>query len=170
MISNCVLSPESARGATYWGEAANLFNVLFVALSAGWSPWGASRVPEGVVVLERVLSSPRHHHLHKTRQWFSPTINFEAASTNESFFNRPTFFLEEFCSLSSSSVFSFSLSFGEPWSWSWSPLSSSFRLDLMENTGGKTNTFVSCADHTSIRAYLHLAKAALQQILPSWES
>lgn len=36
---------------TYRGEAANLLNVLFVALSTGWSPWGASGVPEGVVVL-----------------------------------------------------------------------------------------------------------------------
>lgn len=64
----CMASLKRSQGSTYRGKAANLFNVLLVALSAGRSPRGASGVPEGVVVLKRVLSCPGHHHLQKTTQ------------------------------------------------------------------------------------------------------
>lgn len=65
---NCMPSLKRSRRSTYRGEAADLLNILFVALSTGRSPWGASGVPEGVVVLKRVLSCPWHHHLQRTRE------------------------------------------------------------------------------------------------------
>lgn len=69
--AGCVCLRSNLWKWTYRGKAANLFNILFVALGAGWSPWGASGVPEGVVVLKRVLTCPWNHHLQSTRQRFS---------------------------------------------------------------------------------------------------
>lgn len=68
---HCSSSLKRSWRSTYWGKAANLLNILFITLSTGWSPWGASRVPEGVVILKRVLSCPRYHHLQRTRQQLS---------------------------------------------------------------------------------------------------
>lgn len=48
---------------THGGKGADLFDVLLVALWARGPPGRAARVPEGVVVLQRVLSWPRHHSL-----------------------------------------------------------------------------------------------------------
>lgn len=52
---------------TYRGKAANLLNILFVALCASWSPRRASWVPEGVIVLKWMLTWPWNHHL-QTRE------------------------------------------------------------------------------------------------------
>lgn len=60
----CPGGPGTA-GGTHGGKGADLFDVLFVALRAGGPPGGASGVPEGVVILQRVLSRPRDHSLHK---------------------------------------------------------------------------------------------------------
>lgn len=56
-------SLKKSWAVTDRGKAPNLFDVLLVALGAGWSPWRASGVPEGVVVLKRVLTWPWYHHL-----------------------------------------------------------------------------------------------------------
>ena len=58
---------RSLERQTDRGETANLFDVLLVALGAGRPPWGASRVPEGVVVLKGMLPDPWHHHLRHQR-------------------------------------------------------------------------------------------------------
>lgn len=55
---------DRGQGGTHGGEGADLFDVLLVALGAGGAPGGPSGVPEGVVVLQGVLSGPRDHSLH----------------------------------------------------------------------------------------------------------
>lgn len=55
---------DRGQRGTHGGEGADLFDVLLVALGAGGAPGGPSGVPEGVVVLQGVLSGPRDHSLH----------------------------------------------------------------------------------------------------------
>lgn len=57
------LGDTGTAGGTHGGEGADLFDVLFVTLGAGGPPGGPPRVPEGVVILQGVLSWPRDHSL-----------------------------------------------------------------------------------------------------------
>lgn len=57
------LSSYPNKHVTNRSKAADLFDVLFIALCTGWSAWGTPRIPECVVILKRVLTCPRNHSL-----------------------------------------------------------------------------------------------------------
>lgn len=125
---------QCVRVSSHRGKAANLFDVLLVALRARGSSRRATGVPEGVVVLQRVFPCPWNHRLQTHRsvahtwQPTSPPQASQRPQMNSNTTSTHTFFLAALGSFSSSSFFSFSQSFDETLSWSWSPLSSSFRL------------------------------------------
>lgn len=66
-MASLSLDVNSITEMTNRGKAADLFDVLLVALGACWSPWGAPGIPESVVVLKRVLSCAWNHHLQKIK-------------------------------------------------------------------------------------------------------
>lgn len=49
---------QGQQGYTHGGKGANLFDVLFITLRAGRPPGCSSGVPEGVIILQGVLSWP----------------------------------------------------------------------------------------------------------------
>lgn len=64
-------SAQGQQGYTHGGKGANLFDVLFITLWAGGSPRCSSGVPEGIIILQGVLSWPWDNSLQNRKACFT---------------------------------------------------------------------------------------------------